>query len=75
MYAAPIGTCSDCGKLCFASRKKARQYMNQRFPQAKMSVYRCGAYFHFGHTPWAVKRGVVGRDEWTPQQKGKGRKR
>jgi hypothetical protein len=23
-----------------------------------MSVYRCGNYYHFGHTPWKIKKGV-----------------
>ena len=61
-FIAPIGTCPDCGKLRFTSRKKTKQYMHNRFPKERMSVYRCGAYFHFGHTPWGVKRGVQDRN-------------
>lgn len=59
-YAVPTGRCTACGKLCFLSRKRAKRYMLQRFAKTNMTVYRCAGdprYFHFGHTPYAVKRG------------------
>jgi hypothetical protein len=60
-YVSPVGTCEECGKLKFTSRKLTRKYMHKRFPNQKFSVYRCGAYFHFGHTPWRVREGKKAR--------------
>ena len=65
-YKGPIKRCEACGKLCFTSRKRAKSYMHHRFPKEKMTVYRCRdnpAYFHYGHTPWSVKKGRRARDQ------------
>ncbi len=62
MFINPVGTCDDCGKLRFKSRKQAKVYMHNRFPKERMSVYRCGGYFHFGHTPYGVARGYQERN-------------
>lgn len=59
-----IGRCTECGKLCFTSRKLAKQYLIRKFPQDKMTVYKCPyrpEYFHFGHTPYPVRRGWASR--------------
>jgi hypothetical protein len=53
-----MGKCDVCGKNKFESRKQAKQYIRRRFPKQHMSVYRCGNYYHFGHTPWKIKKGV-----------------
>lgn len=55
-------TCELTGKHCFTSRSDAKRRMKTIFPGEKMSVYRCDAeggcgLFHFGHTPYGVKRG------------------
>jgi hypothetical protein len=58
---AHVGKCVTCGKLRFKSRKAAKKYVILRFPNDRMSVYRCGNYFHFGHTPRAVNKGAKAR--------------
>lgn len=63
-YAVPLGRCDYCRKLCFQSRRLAKEYLISSFGKGhKMSVYRCeGAdYYHYGHTPTAVKQGVKTR--------------
>ncbi len=57
----PIGKCPDCGKYRFVTRKAAKGYMHRYFPEEKMSVYKCRGYFHFGHTPYAIRRGAEAR--------------
>lgn len=59
---APVGTCEECGKQCFPTRKAARGYMKRKRTDGEaLSVYRCGEYFHFGHTPYMVARGAQQR--------------
>lgn len=61
-----VGTC-ECGKQSFVSRKAARAYMKKWNPASGtyeyMSVYRCGSYWHYGHTPYQVARGYKARGE------------
>lgn len=60
----PVGTCS-CGKQSFVTRKAARAYMKKwnppKGPYEYMSTYRCGEYWHYGHTPYEIARGHRGR--------------
>lgn len=68
----PVGTCIGCGKMCFTSRKTAKKYVTDAFPNQGMSVYRCEEdirYFHFGHTPYMVARGIKARGQTTPRRK------
>ena len=60
-----VGKCATCGKQCFITRKAAKAFMNRKFPNEKMTTYRCGDYFHFGHTPYGIKRGIQDRREWS----------
>lgn len=55
--------CPDCGKRRFNSRKAARKAARTIKPGEQMGVYRCGDYWHFGHTPYVVARGVIDRRE------------
>jgi hypothetical protein len=60
--AAPVGVCGVCGKLSFLSRKAARANMRKVHPGESMQVYTCGIYFHYGHSPYVVSRGVISRN-------------
>ena len=53
--------CEDCGKLRYLSRKAARLAARRGHPGESMSTYRCGDYWHIGHTPYAIKRGFKER--------------
>lgn len=56
-----IKTCETCGKKCYASRKIAKDSARAVHPSERMSVYRCGDYWHYGHMPNAVRFGVLPR--------------
>jgi hypothetical protein len=55
--------CETCGKVRFRNRKAARARAKKLYPGDHMSTYKCGEYWHIGHIPWAVRRGVRARDE------------
>lgn len=59
--------CTLCGKLRFRTRKAAKRALRRLQTSDSMSAYPCGDYWHIGHTPWAVRRGVVSRHEWQPR--------
>lgn len=62
------GPCPTCGKLRWPSRaaaKKAARQMTGRVG-GRLTAYRCGDYWHLGHPPSLLVRGVVGRDEVGP---------
>jgi hypothetical protein len=56
-----VGRCSTCGKLRFTSRKTAKKFMYSHFGKDRMTIYRCGGYYHFGHTPYRIRRGFSER--------------
>lgn len=56
-----VGTCPDCGKRRYVTRKAARRVARLVCPGEQVSVYRCGDYFHFGHTPYIIARGAKAR--------------
>ena len=60
-----VGRCSECGKQCFRSRKAAKRHVAKLFPGDRMSIYTCGEFFHFGHTPYSVKNSMVSRNDYT----------
>lgn len=65
-YAVPTGRCGYCGKLCFVSRRLAKEYLLSSFGKGhKMSVYPCegSEFYHYGHTPTAVKMGKKTRGQ------------
>ena len=53
-----IGTCPDCGKYRYVSKQAAKKTAKKLFPDDRLSPYRCGDYWHFGHLPYAVQRGI-----------------
>lgn len=57
----PVGTCPDCGKQRFGTRKAAKNFMKRKHPvlgpYQYMSTYQCGEYWHYGHTPYEIARG------------------
>lgn len=63
-----VGTCPDCGKLRFLTRKSARAHLRKRKYKEHVSVYPCGEFYHFGHTPYVIRKGYVDRREWTDEQ-------
>lgn len=57
-----LGTCPDCGKWRYKSRKAARSANRAFHPDDTMSVYECGNYWHYGHPPVDRWRGGDGRE-------------
>ena len=53
-----VGTCSTCGKYQFETRKAARLAARSLYPADVMRAYRCGQWWHIGHSPEAVRRGL-----------------
>ncbi|MFE6362914.1 hypothetical protein ACFVP3_23310 [Streptomyces sp. NPDC057806] len=41
-----VGTCPDCGKACFASRRDAKRAARGMFPGAHHRAVPCGQYWH-----------------------------
>jgi hypothetical protein len=66
-------TCA-CGKRAFYSRKQARRWVRQmNCSSSGMSVYECKhvpGYWHFGHAPSLLVRGVITRDQVMQQKRG-----
>lgn len=60
----PIGTCGECGKLCWTNKKVAKQAAKRNHPEEKMCVYRCGQWWHYGHLDYPVSRGIKARGTW-----------
>jgi hypothetical protein len=57
------GTCPECGKQRFLSRKGARDHAKRELRGIKFAVYPCGEYWHYGHAPYSVRRGYMSRSE------------
>jgi hypothetical protein len=55
------GRCAVCGKVNFVSRKEAK-VAGKQYGDARLSVYRCGDYWHLGTLPLDIRRGVKGRE-------------
>lgn len=60
-FNASLGTCEVCGKRCYESRRAARRAAHAIFPTQKVSAYRCGNFYHFGHLPKIVNDGTMSR--------------
>jgi len=61
------GACPTCGKVRFTSRKDARAAGRRlKHTGDPLSAYRCGDYWHIGHLPTDIRRGVRSRDQMTP---------
>lgn len=60
--------CPDCGKYRYVSRRAAKAARRRVHRSESMSVYRCGDYWHIGHTPRAIRTGEEQRsnlhNEW-----------
>lgn len=52
-----IGKCPTCGKRTFGTRHDAKRAAKKAHPNDRMSIYRCGVGWHYGHLPPAVKIG------------------
>lgn len=54
-----LGTakCPSCGKVRYLDRAEARRAARGMFPAEALRAYRCGDFWHIGHTPDWVKRG------------------
>lgn len=57
-----VRTCPTCGKQCYLSRADAKFVIRTVHAGARnMTAYRCGDYWHAGHTTYQVRRGVIPR--------------
>lgn len=61
MHVTPAGKCA-CGKERYVSRKTARHAAKANHPDAHLSPYRCGRYWHYGHLKKRVLEGSMTRD-------------
>lgn len=59
--------CPSCGKYRYFNRKAARKAARRTSPGTSLSVYRCGDYWHIGHTPWEIRVGAAQRSNLTNQ--------
>jgi hypothetical protein len=51
-----LGNCATCGKHRFVTRKDAKRAARFLHPEDAMRAYRCGPWWHYGHTsPWRVR--------------------
>lgn len=65
-----FGRCPDCGKLRYLTRKAARLVIRRmRWRDGRLSAYRCGDWWHIGHTPGIIRRGEVSRAEFDPTRR------
>ena len=60
----PIGTCRECGKLCWTSKKNAKSAAKREHPSERLAVYRCGQWWHYGHLTRAIQRGIAQRGSY-----------
>lgn len=51
--------CPDCGKVRYLTRSAAKKA--SRLYGGKMSPYRCGEFWHCGHLPPQIRRGMAPR--------------
>ena len=58
-----IGTCPDCGKARWRTRRQAVQAAQRIYPGQHMSPYQCGDFWHLGHLPRIVRSGDLARDD------------
>lgn len=57
--------CPDCGKLRYLTRAEAKR-IARRVPKdhrGRLSVYRCGDFWHLGHLPKGVIAGAFTRGD------------
>lgn len=57
----PIGTCPDCGKWCWTSKKIAKAAAKRNHPGEHLSAYPCGRWWHYGHLDYPVMRSIKAR--------------
>lgn len=46
-----VGDCPDCGKHQFNTRRDAKRAARFLHPEDNQRPYRCGQFWHYGHTP------------------------
>lgn len=60
----PGGTpCPTCGKKQWYTRADAKAVAKKGHQGDSVNVYRCGEFFHIGHLPAAVRRGLSTRSD------------
>lgn len=69
-YSGGTGECPRCTKAAYATRKQAKTAAKRLFPGERLSVYRCGDYYHFGHLPTVVRRGETDRSSLRAERYG-----
>lgn len=58
------GECTSCGKLRFLTKAAAKRAASQLpHRQGRLNAYRCGDFWHIGHLPRAIARGLATRDD------------
>ena len=61
-----VGTCIQCGKVNFRTRKEARAAKRAIHPGEKMDTYQCfNDVWHYGHTDMWLPAGSLAL-AWTP---------
>lgn len=59
----PVGTCSECGKQSYTSKRNAKNAAKALYPGQHKAPYECNGYWHYGSPPQAAMAGMMGRRE------------
>jgi hypothetical protein len=60
------GQCPTCGKVRYLTKATAKKHARRHVGRGittGLSAYRCGAFWHLGHLPTAVKTGDLDRHD------------
>lgn len=63
-HIADAGTCPTCGKLRWLTRADAKRVSRRiKGRKGRLHAYQCGEYWHVGHPPSSLVRGVITRED------------
>lgn len=63
-FGSGLSQCPTCGKVRYLSKAKAKAAIRQhRHRDGRLNAYACGEFWHIGHLPAAIKRGLASRDD------------
>lgn len=63
-YKGPGATCPACGKERYLTRRQAKAAVKRmaNLGNGHCSAYECGGFWHIGHMPRHVVRGIAARE-------------
>lgn len=58
------GQCPTCGKVRYLTKAAAKRAIaRHEHRDGRLNAYRCGEFWHIGHLPRAIARGLATRDD------------